>query len=81
MGKVALYLGISRQQAHNRKENEKWEDCLEEGNGALVPSKTIKRSRDLERQRLLQRLDKLDRLGSQHNMSDAMEATKKEYDL
>lgn len=79
---VGEFLGVSRQQAYNRKTVEKWDGCKRDGNGkVLVPSSAIKKSRDLERQRLLERVDVLDDLNSKQVMNDRMEAVKLEYDL
>lgn len=78
MSEVARFLGVTRQQAYNRKKGESWSGIEDDG---LVPSSTVKTSRDLERDKLLQRVDELDALSSKQQMSDAIEITKQEHNL
>jgi hypothetical protein len=73
MGDVSEFLGISRQQAYNRKQAENWEGCVDGDNGRLlVPSTIIRQSRDLEKQKLLERVGELERYAARHNLADAV---------
>jgi hypothetical protein len=79
---VAKFLGVSRQAAYNRMEKEKWPGLTTDEYGdLLVPSSTLKESRNLERRKLIQRVDKLDALTTQQNMYETLEAVKEEHGL
>jgi len=73
MTQVGEFLGISRQGAYLRMDREGWEGIEGEGNNIRVPSSEIKKSRDLERQKLLERVDRLDALASLQMMEDDLQ--------
>ena len=82
MTKVKDFLGITRQGAYARKNAEGWQECEEDKNGnLLIPSSVIKESRNLERRKLIERVDKLDVLNSRHQMSDVINAVQQEQEL
>lgn len=78
MTEVAKFLGVSRQQCYNRKDKEGWTIA---DDGESIPASTIKKSRYLERNKLLQRVDELDALNSKQQMSDAIKVMQKEQEL
>ena len=75
---VAKLLGVSRQQAHNRRKKEGWAIA---DDGESIPASAVKKSRDLERDKLLQRVDELDALNSKQQVSDAIKMMQQEQDL
>ena len=65
MSKAAYFLGVSRQQAYNRKASEEWAV-----DGDRIPSNTIRISRDLELAKLRGRISELEELEIQQDISD-----------
>ena len=66
MSKAAYFLGVSRQQAYNRKASEEWAVDRD----SEVPSNTIRISRDLELAKLRGRISELEELEIQQDISD-----------
>ena len=79
---VGKFLGVSRQAAYNRMQKEKWPGCqIGTGGQVIVPSSIVRESRSIERRKLMRRVDKLDALTTQQNMSETLEAMKEEHGL
>ena len=65
MSKAAYFLGVSRQQAYNRKASEEWAV-----DGDRIPSNIIRISRAWELAKLRGRISELEELEIQQDISD-----------
>ena len=63
VSEAARLLGLdSRQALHYRRQVEGWEGCVKNGGLYLIPGSAIQKSRDLERDNLLERVNELKEL-------------------
>ena len=69
MTEVGRLLGGTRQNAYLRLKSEEWPHT-KEGGGIMVETSVIRQSRNLEREKLLQRVVELDMLATEHDIED-----------